>query len=49
MAQDREDKERLKGEVTDLRERVKDLETKLKELEARLEDPQSPPPAGKPS
>lgn len=38
MAEDREDRERLKAQVTDLRERVKDLEAKLKELEARLTD-----------
>lgn len=50
MSQDREDEERLKTQVTDLRERVKELEAKLKELEARLEDelPSGPAP-GRPS
>jgi phage shock protein A len=48
MADEREDKERLKAQVTDLRQRVKDLEAKLVELEARLQEEELPP-AVKPS
>ncbi len=48
MADEREDKERLKAQVTDLRQRVKDLEAKLEELESRLREEEPPPPV-KPS